>query len=199
VRTCVGCRKEDESEVMIRLVLGDGGTLVVDLAGRTFGRGAWVHSRPDCLLRAARGGAAKSFKRAVSMDPAALFAAVRAAADRRVEALLSSARGAGRIAPGSDVARAAFEQGTAKLVLVATDGRATARSDFVGVAASRGVAILWGTKDRIGRAIARPDTAVVAILDDGFAEAIARAIALVAIPDAGTDRAASDEALVEVR
>jgi len=163
---------------MIRLVLGDGGMLAVDLAGRTFGRGAWAHPRTDCLVRACRGGAAKSFKTAISTDAATLVTAVRAAADRRVEALLSSARGAGRIAPGSDVARAAFEQGSAKLVLVAADGRATAHLGFVGVAASRGMAILWGTKDRIGRAIGRPGTAVVAILDDGLSEAIARAIAI---------------------
>jgi predicted RNA-binding protein YlxR (DUF448 family) len=184
---------------MIRLVLGDGGSLGVDLAGRTFGRGAWVHPRTDCLVRAARGGAAKSFKTAVSTDAATLLAAVRAAADRRVEALLSSARGAGRIAPGSDVARSAFEQGTAKLVLVAADGRAAAQAGFVGVAASRGMAILWGTKERIGHAIARPDTAVVAVLEDGFAEAISHAVALSAMPDADSERAAGDHDLVEVR
>ena len=38
MRTCVGCRKEDESESMIRLVLGDDGQVAVDLAGRAFGR-----------------------------------------------------------------------------------------------------------------------------------------------------------------
>jgi predicted RNA-binding protein YlxR (DUF448 family) len=199
VRTCVGCRKEDESEAMIRLVLGDGGALGVDLAGRTFGRGAWVHARTDCLSRATRGGAAKSFKAAVSTDAAGLVAAVRAAADRRVEALLTSARGAGRVAPGSDVARAEFEQGRAKLLVVAADGRASVRQSFVGAAAARGMAIRWGTKERIGRAVARPDTAVVAISDDGFARAIARAVALSVMPDPDTSRAVGDQGLVEVR
>ncbi|HEX7671625.1 MAG TPA: DUF448 domain-containing protein [Polyangiaceae bacterium] len=199
MRTCVGCRKEDESEAMIRLVLGEDGSLGVDLAGRTFGRGAWVHPRTDCLARTARGGAARSFKSAVSTNAAELVQAVRNAADRRVEALLTSARGAGKIAPGSDVARAEFEQGRAKLLVVAADGRASAQQGFVGVAASRGMAILWGSKERIGRTVARPDTAVVAISDDGFAAAIARAIALSALPEPDAVRPAGDQVLVEVR
>jgi predicted RNA-binding protein YlxR (DUF448 family) len=199
VRTCVGCRQEDESEAMIRLVLGEDGSLGVDLAGRTFGRGAWVHPRTECLVRGARGGAAKSFKSAVSTNAADLVRAVRTAADRRVEALLTSARGAGKAAPGSDVARAEFEQGRAKLLVVAADGRASAQQGFVGVAASRGMATLWGSKERIGRALARPDTGVVAISDDGFAAAIARAIALSTLPEPDAVRPAGDQISVEVR
>ena len=125
LRTCVGCRKEEEAGAMIRLVLGDDGALVVDLAGRSFGRSAWVHPRVDCLTRAARGGAAKSFKAAVKTDAVELIGAVRYAADRRVEALVSGARGAGRIAAGSDVSRKAYEDGKAALLVVASDGRAT--------------------------------------------------------------------------
>ena len=56
MRTCVGCLKEDESAAMIRLVLGEDGGLGVDLSGRAFGRGAWVHPSVDCLERGTRGG-----------------------------------------------------------------------------------------------------------------------------------------------
>lgn len=201
MRTCVGCRNEDESEAMIRLVLGDEGAIVVDLAGRSFGRGAWVHPRTECLAQAARGGLARSFKTKVTASPAGLLSEVRQAADRKVEALLSAARGAGRLAPGSDVARAECEAGRAKLLVVATDARAAADQGFVGVAGSRGMAMVWGTKERIGRAVARPETAVVAVTDDGLARAMAQAIALSVVRDPDPLRAGgdTDQSLLEVR
>ncbi len=184
---------------MIRLVIGDDGELGVDLAGRAFGRGAWVHAREACLARAATGGAAKSFKQAVRTDAETLVLAVRTAADRRLEGLLASARGAGCVAAGADVARAAYDQGRADLVVVATDGRSSAQLGFVNAAVAAGKAIAWGTKDRIGRATGRPDTAVVAILDRGFAEAIARANGLSSMPATAASHEGSKDGLVEIR
>jgi predicted RNA-binding protein YlxR (DUF448 family) len=184
---------------MIRLVLGDDGNIAVDLAGGAFGRGAWVHPRVDCLARTVRGGAAKSFKATVKTDAADLVAQVRAAADRRVEALVASARGAGRLAPGSEAARAAFANGQAELVLVASDGRAAAHTSFVATAAASGKAVIWGTKERIGRATGRPETAVVAILDRGLARAITQAAALSALPEPDSRREGMDQAVVEIR
>jgi predicted RNA-binding protein YlxR (DUF448 family) len=183
---------------MIRLVLGDDGALAVDLLGRSFGRGAWVHPRPDCLARAARTGAAKGLKAPVKTDPRTLVASVRAAADRRVEGLLSSARGAGRIAAGSDAARTACETGEAKLLLVAADARASADAGFVRVASSRGMAMVWGDKERLGRAVARPETALVAILEKGLADSVVRAVALSAMPEPELSVGA-DQVVSEVR
>jgi hypothetical protein len=183
---------------MIRLVLGDDGKIAVDLAGRAFGRGAWVHPRVDCLSRTVR-GAARSFKAPVKMGAPELVAAVRGAADRRVESLVASARGAGRVAAGSEAARAAFGNGKAALVLVAMDGRAAAQTSFVATAAASGKVVLWGTKERIGRATGRAETAVVAILDRGLAQAITQAAALSALPEPDSRREGTDEALVEIR
>jgi len=184
---------------MIRHVLGDDGGLAVDLAGREFGRGAWVHPRVDCLERAARGGAARSFKAKVTTDAAELVAQVKAAADRRVEALVASARGAGKAASGSEVAKAAFDEGKAELVVVAADGRAVTHEGFVVGAQAVGKAVAWGTKARLGRATGRPDTAVVAILDRGLAAAIVRATALASLPASGVRSERIEDAVVEVR
>jgi predicted RNA-binding protein YlxR (DUF448 family) len=184
---------------MIRLVLGDDDTLAVDLAGRSFGRGAWVHPRVDCLVRAARGGASKAFKRPLTLDPGVLISEVRRAADRRVEALLSSARGAGRTRAGSEVARAAYESGEANLILVALDGRATVQAGFVAEAGAAGRAVAWGTKEQLGRAVGRQDTAVVAINDVGFAQAITVAVALSSLPEPDARNDGAEQALVEVR
>jgi predicted RNA-binding protein YlxR (DUF448 family)/ribosomal protein L30E len=198
LRTGVGCLKEDESDAMIRLVLGDDGGLVVDLVGRAFGRGAWAHARVDCLERAARSGAARSFKAKVTADPARLVADVAAAADRRVEGLVAAARASGNAAAGTDVAREAFDAGKAELVVVATDGRAAAGESYVARAASGGKAIAWGTKERLGRAVGRPETAVVAILDRGLSAAIVRASSLCSLGPLGV-RPQGTEAVVEVR
>jgi ribosomal protein L7Ae-like RNA K-turn-binding protein len=163
---------------MIRLVLDESGGLVVDLAGRAFGRGAWAHPRSDCLLRVARGGAQRGLKANVRIEGAALLSAVRSAADRRVEALLASARGAGKIAAGSDAAHEAFERAEAELVIVARDARAAASEGWVTAAAGSGKAVFWGDKHVMGRAVARSDTAVLAVTDHGLSRAIAHAIAL---------------------
>jgi ribosomal protein L7Ae-like RNA K-turn-binding protein len=183
---------------MIRLVLGEDGALGVDLAGRAFGRGAWVHPRPDCIDRAARGGLGKSFKAQVEEGSASVLELVRDAANRRVEALISSARRSGNAAPGADVAREAVERGRAELLVVAADARAAAQEAFVARVAAAGKVVIWGTKEVLGRATGRPDTALVAISDRGLADAVVRSVALSSIP-APDARRGTGQAVVEVR
>ena len=96
------------------------------------------------------------------------------------------------------MARAAVDEGRATLVVVASDGRAAAQESYVTRAAASGKAVVWGTKEILGRATGRPDTAVVAILDRGFSEAILRSTALSFIPDPGAERG-TDQGVVEVR
>jgi predicted RNA-binding protein YlxR (DUF448 family) len=184
---------------MIRLVLGEDGALGVDLAGRAFGRGAWVHPRPDCIRRAAQGGFGKSFKKArVDGNSEAVLELVRAAANRRVEALIASARRSGNAAPGSDVAREAVEQGRAEILVVAADARASAQALFVSRVAAAGKVVIWGDKEALGRATGRPDTAIVAISDRGLSDAIVRSAALSSIPGPDAQRG-KGQAVVEVR
>jgi predicted RNA-binding protein YlxR (DUF448 family) len=183
---------------MIRLVLGEDGALAVDLAGRAFGRGAWVHPRAECIRRAAQGGVDRSFKGRVDVDPATVLELVRAAANRRVEALIASARRSGNAAPGSDVAREAAEQGRAELLVVAADARASAQAAFVARIAAAGKVIIWGNKETLGRATGRPDTAVVAISDRGLSDAIVRSAALSSISGPDAQRG-EGQAVVEVR
>jgi predicted RNA-binding protein YlxR (DUF448 family) len=184
---------------MIRLVLVDDGQVAVDLAGRAFGRGAWVHPSVECLTLAPRGGLQKSFKSNVPVDAGALVVAVKAAADRRVESLLASARGAGKLECGSDVAKSAMEAGKSRVLLVAEDARATAEAPWVLAAGAAGKAVFWGTKERMGKAVGRADTALVAVCDGGFSEAITRAVALSALPAPDLRRGGGERPMVEVR
>jgi len=199
VRTCVGCQKQDDADAMIRLVLDGNGGVAVDLAGGAFGRGAWSHPVADCLVRSVRGGMKRALKSDVRVDPAELCAAVRAAGERRVEALLGAARGAKKLAVGSDASKAACEESNAHLLIVARDARAAATEGWVMAAVKQGRAVAWGEKERLGRVLARPDTAVVAVMDQGFAKALARAVALAALRDPAGVPSIVEHAFSEVR
>ena len=56
--------------------------------------------------------------------------------------------------------------------------------------------MVWGDKERLGRAVARPETAVVAVLEKGLADSVVRAVALSAMPEpelsAGVDQVVSE-------
>jgi predicted RNA-binding protein YlxR (DUF448 family) len=54
-RTCLGCRGRKPKAQLVRLVRGNGGTVVVD-TGRGVGRGAYVCADSACLERALRAG-----------------------------------------------------------------------------------------------------------------------------------------------
>ncbi|GAA1168504.1 hypothetical protein GCM10009584_06790 [Ornithinimicrobium humiphilum] len=69
MRTCVGCRRRDGQDVLLRVVaLGDPGTtrwrLVPDERRRAPGRGAYVHLDPECLQTAI---ARRAFGRALRL------------------------------------------------------------------------------------------------------------------------------------
>ncbi|GEK20708.1 YlxR family protein [Cellulomonas xylanilytica] len=58
VRTCVGCRATGPRSALLRVVVDQEVTgepvLVVDVARRMPGRGAWLHPDPGCLEKAER-------------------------------------------------------------------------------------------------------------------------------------------------
>ena len=51
MRTCVGCRVQDDRSVLVRVVLIDG-RLAVDGSASAPGRGAWLHADGRCLAHA---------------------------------------------------------------------------------------------------------------------------------------------------
>ena len=48
-RACVGCRKVQDKQAMIRVVRTPAGTVEVDLSGKAAGRGAYLCKKPECL------------------------------------------------------------------------------------------------------------------------------------------------------
>ena len=174
LRTCAGCREVGDPDQLplVRVVLGPSGEAVPDLGGSGFGRGAWVHPREACLAKALPRGFSKSMKNAVQTSPTEFASALRAQAERRAYALVGSAFRARKAAAGSTAVRDAFTAGLVKLVLVACDARAAAETPWVDALVTSGKARAFGSKELLGRVIGRPETGVIAILDDGITTAL---------------------------
>lgn len=77
VRTCVGCRATGSRQALLRVVAPAGSTgvavLVVDVARRMQGRGAWLHPDPHCLeLAVKRRAFGRALRLAVPVDASAI-------------------------------------------------------------------------------------------------------------------------------
>lgn len=176
VRICVGCRQEDEQTALVRLVLGPDNDVMVDLAAGGFGRGAWVHPEMSCVSKAAPRGLARSFREPIKTTAAELTSALQFAAERRTRGLLGSARRARQVSVGSEAVRRSVADGEAKLLVVAKDARAAAETPWVLDCVKKGNAVAWGTKSVLGEVFSRDDVGVIAILDNGLADALRRAV-----------------------
>jgi ribosomal protein L7Ae-like RNA K-turn-binding protein len=164
-------------------VLGPEGEVFFDLAGRAFGRGAWVHARPECLALAARGGIDRAFKQSVGVKPAALDHAFKVAAFRRAYGLIGAARRAQKLESGSTAVEQAVARGRAELVIVATDARAAAAHAFIEPLVRTGRARAFGTKGEFAACLSRPETALLAVTDARFAREIRQAIEWTLLPE----------------
>jgi uncharacterized protein len=192
-RTCTGCGRRVEPDdarrelVRVALVRDPDGVhqAHADVGGSSFGRGAWVHARRDCLERAASRGLARSVKGQVRADVITLAAEIAQQAERRAWALLGSARRSRRLAFGADAVCAAITSGDAALVIVARDARAAATRGPIQAAIGGGGAVAFGAvafgnKRELGAALDRDELGVIAVLDPGIAEALRHALSLVA-------------------
>ncbi len=175
-RTCSGCRQVVPQQELLRLALGPAGEVVPDLGRRLPGRGAWIHPRLACVQGAVARGLARSLRVPVRVTLDELLAALRMAADHRIAGLLSSARRAGVAAIGASPVKQALASGAARFVVVARDARAALGTPGVEEAISTGHAMGWGDKVAIGQAVGKSEVAVLAVLDDGLAEALSTMI-----------------------
>ena len=177
-RTCVGCHAEVASEELVRVVLGPDGTLVPDPRGGAFGRGAWLHPRPECLVRAVPRGLARALKAEVRANAEEFSSLMRKAGMRRLLSLVGAAFRAKKAAVGATAVEEVLDRGRDCLVLVATDAQAAASGPGVARAAARGRALALSTKVELGGALGRAEVGVIAILDEGFERPLREAAAL---------------------
>jgi predicted RNA-binding protein YlxR (DUF448 family)/ribosomal protein L7Ae-like RNA K-turn-binding protein len=176
-RTCVGCHAESAATELVRIVLGPDGTLAPDPRGGSFGRGAWLHPRPECVARAAR-GISRALHAEVKTDAEELSRLIRLAGMRRLLGLVGSAWRAKKAALGATAVEEVLKKGEKCLVVVATDAQAAASGHGVLRAAALGRALAVSTKAELGQALGRNEVGVVAILDEGFETPLREAAAL---------------------
>ncbi len=167
----------------MRLVLGPDGDVVPDVAGGAFGRGAWVHPRPECLASSVPRGLERALRGKVTAGAAQVTALLRQAGARRLLGLVSAARRARKAAVGSTAVKEALQGGRAKLVIVAVDARSAADTPGLEQAVRAGMALAFGNKAELGNALGQAEVGVVAITDDGLAQAIGRAHALTVLAE----------------
>jgi predicted RNA-binding protein YlxR (DUF448 family)/ribosomal protein L7Ae-like RNA K-turn-binding protein len=180
VRTCVGCGKADDAEVLVRVVLGPRESsgaeamVAVDVAGGAHGRGAHVHARKACLVNAAKMGLARSFKAPVRATAGELAEQIVAGCDRRIAGLLVGAYRAHMVAAGADATVAALDRG-ADMVVVACDAGSVAEHGAIRTAVAEGRAIAWGKKETLGALFGRGEVAVCAVMNESIAAQVASA------------------------
>jgi uncharacterized protein len=142
LRRCVLTRERLPKAEMIRFVLGPGGIILPDLAGRLPGRGIWLSARGDVIETArVQGTLARAFARAArgpATVPADLGVVLEAGLTRRIGELLGLARRAGQAVAGFEKARGWLRSGRAGLVLQASDGSTEERTRFLSGAGTGG-------------------------------------------------------------
>jgi predicted RNA-binding protein YlxR (DUF448 family) len=177
-RTCVGCHAEADASELVRVVLGPDGALAPDPRGGAFGRGAWLHPRPECLVRAVPRGVARALRAEVKTNAEEFSALMRGAGMRRLLGLVGSAFRAKKAVVGATAVEEVLANGEKCLVLVATDAQAAAAGYGVARAVALGRALAASTKVELGAALGRAEVGVAAILDEGFERPLREAAAL---------------------
>ena len=98
-------------------------------------------------------------------------------ADKKVLSMFGLAARAGRIASGEFQTETAVKEGTAQLVVVAEDASDNTKKLFHDKCSFYKVPVItFGTKEELGHAIGKEFRASLAILDEGFANAVMKKI-----------------------
>ncbi|MFK7930461.1 MAG: DUF448 domain-containing protein [Myxococcota bacterium] len=122
VRSCIACRERGAPDELIRLVRHpDTGEVLVDLATKLPGRGAWVHCTRSCVQAVCASPAAlsRAFKAKVQCPDLS----TRLAEQLRLAALqgVSMASASGSLVGGHDRLTAALRAQELRQVILATD------------------------------------------------------------------------------
>ncbi len=175
LRTCVGCRKKQPQEGLLRIVLDpDGVTPRVDYLGRLPGRGAYSCPTMKCLeLSVQRGGLRKAFKAQVKGSADVLMQEAWSASRRQLRSLLSLANRASKALPGHTRVEWGLRNEEGVLLLLAQDASPSLQRKFRRWATELGIPVYEAlSKEEIGPTMGASETAVTLISDTGFAAKI---------------------------
>lgn len=170
LRRCLVTRERLPKERMIRFVVGPGGVLVPDLAGRLPGRGMWLSARADVLEGAIKRGAFARAARAPVAVPADLASRLREGLERRIAERIGLARRAGQAVCGFQQVREWLQRGRVGCLVEASDGSPSERDRLRGGRAVPLVAPLNAAQ--LGAVFGRDAAVHVAIAPGRLAEGI---------------------------
>lgn len=190
-RSCAACRGKAPFTELLRVVHTQDGQVVPDLSATAFGRGAWLHPRPECFQKAQR-ALSKSLKVRVTTTAEQLAELIRAQAERRFVALLNSASRKRALAVGRTRVEKLLDEERVRLIVAARDARAALDSAAIQRAIRSGLAVAWGSKSELGALVGREEAAVLAVLDDGLANALKTTIAMAHLGHQGSMRTERD-------
>lgn len=95
--------------------------------------------------------------------------------EQKIMNLLSMAQRAGRVASGDFAVTKAVQGNKSYLLIVAGDASAETRKRYEQIAAQAKIRIIYlGDREQLGHCIGKDFRAVAAVMDAGFANAIAR-------------------------
>ncbi|NLP18720.1 MAG: 50S ribosomal protein L7ae [Firmicutes bacterium] len=97
--------------------------------------------------------------------------------------LLGLAQRAGKVVSGQFACGQAIQRGRAHLVLIATDAAANTKERYIKLCRRKGISYrVWNLKEEMGFIIGKTQRAVVAIIDENFASALAEKINETSVP-----------------
>jgi predicted RNA-binding protein YlxR (DUF448 family) len=179
-RSCLGCRRSKDKNLLIRFVLTPEMEILPDLESRLPGRGAYICIDKRCLTAAVEQRQFKrSFKHDVSVMPAEqLIEHVRQQLHGRIIGLIGLANKAGLITGGgSMVSDALKSKKKPGLVIVATDVSEAISRKIINAAAANSVTHRTVvTKDDFGAILGKAPRSAIAVASSGFVAQMVKAI-----------------------
>ncbi|HUS56043.1 MAG TPA: RNA-binding protein [Thermohalobaculum sp.] len=176
-RRCIATGDSGPTDLLVRFVLGPDAQVVPDLAERLPGRGVWLTAQRALVDKAVKKKLFSRAFKAQAVAPADLADRLEALLAQRLVNVIGLARKAGQAVTGFEKVRARLKDGTAGVLIQASDGAEDGKAKLTRLAdglseggAKRvpGIEILDSTE--LGLAFGR-DFAIHAALDrGGFAD-----------------------------
>jgi predicted RNA-binding protein YlxR (DUF448 family) len=172
-RTCIGCRSILKKDDVIRIIAGPAGVLI-DYREKLEGRAAYICPRVACIEKALR---KETLMKALRInvkppDVSAFVSQLEADISEKIRSLLRITLKAGKLAAGYSAVQDALEKGRVALLLYAQDLSAGTREKIAveGQESVRQATLL--TREDFGSILNRELVGVIAILDNGLADAL---------------------------
>jgi uncharacterized protein len=173
-RSCISCRRKGAKGELVKLASTPQG-VVADYAEKLPGRGAYVCAVPSCIRDALDERKLSRAYRKKTEPPAyeKVVEGIRAALERRALSLLGMARRAGRISWGFDAAMEAARRSPGGLLILSCDASKGTLEKFGREEPGEyGRAVVFSTREALGRLLGTAPVAVVYVTDIGISDAL---------------------------